>query len=69
MLKRGDVVTTQTNIGLKGVILEMKYVPVQAGSSNGTFSKMPHAVIQFDDGTVKTVMVTKLINQFERRNI
>lgn len=69
MLKRGDVVTTQTNIGLKGVILEMKYVPVQAGSSNGTFSKMPHAVIQFDDGTVKTVMVTQLINQFERRNI
>lgn len=69
MLKRGDVVTTQTNIGLKGVILEMKYVPVQAGSSNGTFSKMPHAVIKFDDGTIKTVMVTQLINQFERRNI
>ena len=69
MLKRGDVVTTQTNIGLKGVILEMKYIPVQAGSSGGTFSKMPHAVIHFDDGTIKTVMVTNLINQFERRNI
>ena len=69
MLKRGDVVTTQTNIGLKGVILEMKYIPVQAGSSNGTFSKMPHAVVHFDDGTIKTIMVTNLINQFERRNI
>jgi len=69
MLKRGDVVTTQTNIGLKGVILEMKYIPVKAGSSNGTFSKMPYAVIHFDDGTVKTIMVTNLINQFERRNI
>ena len=69
MLKRGDVVTTQTNIGLKGVILEMKYIPVKAGSSGGTFSKMPHAIIQFDDGTIKTIMVTNLINQFERRNI
>ena len=69
MLKRGDVVTTQTNIGLKGVILEIKYFPVKAGSSNGTFSKMPHAVIHFDDGTIKTIMVTNLINQFERRNI
>ena len=69
MLKRGDVVTTQTNIGLKGVILEMKYIPVQAGSSGGTFSKMPHAVIHFDDGTIRTIMVTNLINQFERRNI
>lgn len=69
MLKRGDVVTTQTNIGLKGVILEIVYVPVKQGSSNGTFSKMPHATIQFDDNTVKTIMVTELINQFERRNI
>ena len=69
MLKRGDVVTTQTNIGLKGVILEMKYIPVQAGSSGGTFSKMPHAVIRFDDGTIRTIMVTNLINQFERRNV
>ena len=69
MLKRGDVVTTQTNIGLKGVILEMKYIPVQAGSSGGTFSKMPHAVIHFDDGTIRTIMVTNLINQFERRNV
>ena len=69
MLKRGDVVTTQTNIGLKGVILEMKYFPVKAGSSNGTFSKMPHAVIRFDDGNISTIPVTHLINQFERRNI
>ena len=69
MLKRGDVVTTQTNIGLKGVILEMKYIAVQAGSSNGTFSKMPHALIKFDDGSVRMVVATELINQFERRNI
>lgn len=69
MLKRGDVVTTQTNIGLKGVVLEMKYIPVVAGSSGGTFAKMPHAVIQFDDGQIKTLKVTELINQFERRNI
>lgn len=69
MLKRGDVVTTRENIGLKGVILEVKYFPVRAGSSSGTFSKMPHAVILFDDGTTKTVAVTNLINQFDRRNI
>ena len=69
MLKRGDVVTTQTNIGLKGVILEMKYITVNGGSSNGTFSKMPHATIRFDDGTIKTIVATMLINQFERRNI
>ena len=67
MLKRGDVVTTRANIGLKGVILEMQYHPVRAGSSGGTFSKMPHAKIQFDDGTIRTIIVTELINQFERR--
>ena len=69
MLKRVDVVTTQTNIGLKGVILEIQYHAVHAGSSGGTFSKMPHAKIQFDDGTVRTIIVTNLINQFERRVI
>jgi len=69
MLKRGDVVTTQNNIVLKGVIIEIQYHPVQAGSSGGTFSKMPHAKIHFDDGTVKTIIVTNLINQFERRII
>jgi len=69
MLKRGDVVTTRANIGLKGVILEVIYIPVVAGSSGGTFSKMPHAVVQFDDGTTKTIISTNLINQYERRNI
>lgn len=69
MLKRGDVVTTQTDICLKGVILEMRYIPVSAGSSGGTFSKMPHAVVQFDDGQIKMIKATELINQFERRNI
>lgn len=69
MLKRGDVVTTHSNITLKGVILEIQYHPVHAGSSGGTFSKMPHAKIQFDDGTVRTIIVTQLINQFERRII
>jgi hypothetical protein len=69
MLKRGDVVTTQQNIGLKGVILEMQYHPVRAGSSSGTFAKMPHAKIKFDDGSIRVIIVTDLINQFERRNI